>query len=93
MQKVKEKSEVVWKAKQDGKVVHFGALMQLCHLKNSELDEIYQSYKGRLVFRGDNVKDQEGEYAVFTEQGTASSHMTAIKFLEYRIDKLINSHH
>ena len=39
-------------------------------------------YKGRVVFRGDIVKDAEGYYAVFSEQGTSSSHMAATKFLD-----------
>ena len=56
--------------------------MQLMHLKNSELEAIYQAYKARIVFRGDDVKDEEGAYAVFTEQGTSASHMTATKFLD-----------
>ena len=32
------------------------ALMDLCHLKNSELEPTFQKYKGRVVLRGDIVK-------------------------------------
>ena len=39
-----------------------------CHLQNSELEPQYQKYKGRVVLRGDIVKDDSGSYAVFTEQ-------------------------
>ena len=49
----------------------------LCHLKNSELDNKLQKYKGRVVSRGETVKDGSGSYAVFTEQGSSASHMTA----------------
>ena len=45
------------------------SLMDLCHLKNAELETKHQKYKGRVVFRGDIVKDDSGSYAVFTEQG------------------------
>ena len=51
--------------------------MDLCHLKNSELEPQYQKYKGRVVLRGDVVKDDSGLYAVFTEQGSSASQITA----------------
>ena len=46
--------------------------MDICHLKNAELE--HQKYKGRVVLRGDIVKDDSGSYAVFTEQRSSSSH-------------------
>ena len=42
--------------------------MDICHLKNAELEAKHQKYKGRVVLRGDIVKDNSGSYAVFTEQ-------------------------
>ena len=51
-------------------------------MKNAELPKEYQSYKGRIVFRGDDIKDEEGFKAVFTEQSTSSAHMAATKFLD-----------
>ena len=53
--------------------------MDLCHLENSELELQYQKYKGRVVLRGDIVKDDSGAYAVFIEQGSSASQMTAAK--------------
>ena len=53
--------------------------MDICHLKNSELEPTFQKYKGRVVLRGDIVKDDSGSYAVFTEQGSSASQMTAAK--------------
>ena len=50
--------------------------MDICHLKNAELEAKHQKYKGPVVLRGDIVKDDSGSYAVFTEQG---SQMTAAK--------------
>ena len=46
--------------------------MDLCHEKHSELPESQRRYKGRVVLRGDVVKDSEGYYAVFSEQGTSA---------------------
>ena len=37
--------------------VHFASLMDICHLKNAELETTHQKYKGRVVLRGDTVKD------------------------------------
>ena len=56
--------------------------MDLCHLKHAELHQDVQKYKGRVVFRGDQVKDETGFYAVFTEQGASASQMAAAKFLD-----------
>ena len=50
--------------------------------KNSELDKKFQQNKGRVVPRGDVVKDDSGSYAVFTEQGSSASHMTAARVLD-----------
>ena len=62
--------------------VHFASLMDLGHLKNSECEPQYQKYKGRVVLRGDIVKDDSGSYAVFTEQGSSASQMTAAKVMD-----------
>ena len=55
--------------------------MDICHLKNSELDPKFQKYKGRVVLQvqGDVVEDDSGSCAVFTERGSAASQMTAVK--------------
>ena len=55
------------------------SIMDLCHLKISELEPQYQKCKGRVAFRGDIVKDDSGPYAVLTEQGSSASQMTAAK--------------
>ena len=59
--------------------VHFASLMDICHLKNAELETKLQKYKGRVVLRDDIVKDDSGSYAVFTEQRSSASQMTAAK--------------
>ena len=42
----------------------------------------HQKYKGRVVLRGDIVKDDSGSCAVFTEQGSSASQMTAAKVMD-----------
>ena len=64
------------------KKVQFGDLTDLCFEKHSQLDKSKRKYKGRVVFRGHQVKDEQGIYAVFTYQGSSSSHMARAKFLD-----------
>ena len=70
--KVKSKKQVIDEARTTGANVHFASLMDICHLKNAELEAKHQKYKGRVVLRGDIVKDDSGSYAVFTEQGSSA---------------------
>ena len=80
--KVRSKKEVTDEARTKGVKVHFAYLMDICHLKNAELEAKHQKYKGRVVLRGDIVKDDSGSYAVFTEQGSSASQMTAAKIMD-----------
>ena len=75
--KVRSKKEVIDEARTTGAKVHFASCMDICHLKNAELEAKHQKYKGRVVLRRDIVKDDSGSYAVFTEQGSSASQMTA----------------
>lgn len=80
---VKPKWQVQQEALKSGKSVHFGSLMDLLFEKHRQLalkdDE--KVYKWRVVFRGDQVKDEGGFHACFSEQGSGSSHLAAAKFL------------
>ena len=80
--KVRSKAVVIEKARGSGTTVHFASLMDICHLKNAELEAKHQKYKGRAILRGDIVKDDSGSYAVFTEQRSSASQMTAAKIMD-----------
>ena len=69
-------------ARTSGATVHFASLMDICHVKNTELEAKHRKYKGRVVLRSDIVKDDSGSYAVFTEQGSSASQMTAAKIMD-----------
>ena len=58
--KVKSKNEVIDEARKKDAKVHFASLMDIWHLKNAELEAKNQKYKGRVVLRGDIVKDDSG---------------------------------
>ena len=80
--KVKSKKLVIDEARMSGATVHFASSMDICHLKNAQLEAKHQKYKGRVVLRGDIVRDNPGSYAVFTEQGSSASQMTATKIMD-----------
>ena len=80
--KVRSKKDVIDEARTSGATVHFASLMDICHLKNAELEAKHQKYKGRVVLRGDIVKDNSGSYEVFTEQVSPASQMTAAKAMD-----------
>ena len=80
--KVRNQKEVIDEARTKGGKVHFASLMDICHLKNAELEAKHQKYKGRVVLRGDIVTDDSGSYAVFTAQGSSPSQITAAKVMD-----------
>ena len=82
LDKDKSKKEVIEEAQKNNNKVHFASLMDLCHPKNAELEPQLQKYKGRLVLRGDIMKDDSRAFAVFTEQGSSASQMTAAKVMD-----------
>ena len=43
-----------------------------------------RKYKGRVVLRGDIVKDDSGSYAVLEEQGSSASQVTATKVMDIK---------
>ena len=71
----KVRSKKIFKRHTKERTVHLAALMDICHLKNSELEPKFRKYNG-----SDIVNDDSGSYAVFTEQGSSASQMTAGKY-------------
>ena len=55
--------------------------MDICHLKNAELETKAPKIQ-RSSCRGDIVKYDSGSYAVFTEQGSSASQVTAAKVMD-----------
>ena len=82
LKKVKSKKEVILEAQRDKNKVHFASLTDICHLKNAALEPKFQKFQGRVVLLGDIVKDDSGAYAVFTEQGSSASQMTAAEVMD-----------
>ena len=80
---VMPKAEVMAESQATGIPAHFGSLMDLCHIKNSQLGKEFWTYKGRIALRGDNVRDENGSFAMFNEQVASASHsMAAAKLMD-----------
>ncbi|CAE7661277.1 unnamed protein product [Symbiodinium sp. CCMP2592] len=60
------RSELVAEARESGKKIHIGQLMTIMSWKHAENPDL-KKLKARIVFRGDNVRDECGEYAIFQE--------------------------
>ena len=67
---VREHRDLMAEALSEGIERHFGDLMTFCHEKHAErnLPEEKKEYKGRIVLRGDNVKDESGFLAILRRQ-------------------------
>ena len=48
--KVRSKKEVIDEARTSGATVHFASLMDICHMKNAELETKHQKYIGARSF-------------------------------------------
>ena len=82
--KVREYHHVAQQHRNDGTPVHFGRVFPLCHEKDSEMDlpEDQKLYKGRVVFQGNEVRDQFGDYAIFHEMSSAPATLAAAKMAD-----------
>ena len=80
--KVKSNKDVIDEANTSGATVHFVSFMDIRHLKSAELEAKHQKYKWWSCAPRWFVKDGSGSYAVFTEQGSSASQMTASKIMD-----------
>ena len=72
-----EKDVLVSRATAAGEHIHCGELMPIASIKHFESPSL-RKYKGRIVFRGDNVKVQNGAIAVFQELSASPSAIHSI---------------
>ena len=77
--KVRNKKEVIDEARNKGTKLHFASFMDLCHLKNSELEPRFQSTRAESCSEMTLKKMIQDPRSVFTEQGSSASQITAAK--------------
>ena len=64
---------IVEEARRKGETVHLGRI---------SADDPRREYKGRTVFQGNNVRDQDSDHALFAELGSSPASMEAAKLLD-----------
>ena len=71
-------------ARKNGQTVHLGRIFEACYEKGSELppDDLRRKFKGRTVFQGNNVRDQDSDHALFAELGSSPASMEGAKLLD-----------
>ena len=81
---VREWADVAREARTSGKTIHVGRIFEICVEKGSELapDDVNRKFKGRVVFQGNNVHDQNWEAAIFNELGSSPAAMEAGKAVD-----------
>ena len=62
---VREREDLIAWSKETGTEIVLGDIMAICSIKFHEMAEEFWKWKGRLVFRGDNAKDADGNLAVY----------------------------
>ena len=84
MASVREWEEISKEAKKKGKKVHVGKVFEICVEKGSELpaNDPLRKFKGRTVFQGNNVRDENSDSALFSELGSSPATMEAGKALD-----------
>ena len=82
---VREYDDLVAEMKRAEKVAHIGRIHAICSEKGSELPPGHpdRKMKGRIVFQGNNVKDQDGNYAIFAELSSCPVAMEASKVCDF----------
>ena len=73
MASVREWNDVSAEAKKKGKKAHVGKVFEICVEKGSELppNDPLRKFKGRTVFQGNNVRDENSDSALFSELGSS----------------------
>ena len=76
---VREWRDVRRDARAEGKQAHVSLAFGIVVEKNAELCLAEPFYKGRAVFQGRNVRDVNGEWAIFQELGSCPATMEAAR--------------
>ena len=82
--KVREFESVASEAKKNNQKVHFGNVFEIGSLKGAELKQgdPNRNYKGRSVFQGNKVLDENADHALFAEMSSSPASMEAGKILD-----------
>ena len=66
-------AELRKRARAKGEDIKIAEVLTLAGIKHHELSPEYHKYKGRIVYRGDQIRNQSGEHVFFAENETATT--------------------
>ena len=76
--KPRDKDELIAEARASDRKIHLGKLMELCVEKNHDIPS-QAKFKVRVVYRGDCVKDEWGQAALFRDLTSCPATLEAAK--------------
>ena len=79
---VDEWYRVAARAKANNVTAHVGMICEIFVEKNSEKSSEFRKYKCRVVFQGNNVKDQNRDWAIFQDLGSQPATLEASKAVD-----------
>ena len=81
---IREWNDVASEARSSGVNVQFGYIFGICVEKNSELPAGHpnRKFKGRVVFQGNRVVDQNWEVALFQDLGSSPATLDATRAVD-----------
>ena len=81
---MREYDSAAAEARKSNEKVHFGKIFEIGTLKGSELKENdpNRRYKGRSVFQGNKVVDENSDHALFADMSSSPASMEAGKILD-----------
>ena len=79
--KVREYHDIVHELRREQRKAHFGKIFEVCVEKNFRLPETdpARKFKGRVVYQGNNVRDEHGAAAFFQDLSSCPATMEAAK--------------
>ena len=82
--RVRECRTIIDDARAAKQKVHLGRIFEACYEKGAELEpgNPLRKFKGRTVFQGNNVRDENSDHALFAELGSSPASMEAAKLLD-----------
>ena len=82
--KVREFPDMQREAQHQKRKMHIGRIFEICSQKGSELPKGHpdQKWKGRSVFQGNKVSDENDDHAIFAELGSSPASVEAAKIID-----------
>jgi len=81
---VREARDVMEESRRSGIEIHMGHIFGISSIKNAELpaDHPLRKYKGRIVFGGNRIRNEKGQWIIYDEIGASPATAEASRVLD-----------